>query len=181
MEAAHEVQSVAPKLQITSVDFDKKALKLSRSISRQFGVANFRTIRANILDSKMLKKLLGKTQADVVEILGLFEYLKPDDWIFRYHKVVVRGSKKLAGAKTFLNLAYSFVKPGGILIFGNMLTSHPHLDFTLNVVQWPHIQPRTTREVIDIIEQAGLEGEYKLEIYLPDDGVYAVYVLRKMR
>jgi hypothetical protein len=115
-----------------------------------------------------------------VEILGLFEYLKPEDWHYRYQKVFIKGKKKLAGAKSFLAAAFSYVAPGGSLILGNMLNSHPHLDFTLHVVEWPHIQPRSIDEVVEIIQGSGIgSNEYGLDIYVPDDGVYAVYVLHR--
>lgn len=58
-----------------------------------------------------------------------------------------------------------------------MLPTHPQLGFTLNVIQWPHIQPRSVEEVGSLIDDAGLDGERS--VYLPDDGVYAVYVVRK--
>ena len=38
-------------------------------------------------------------------------------------------------AATFLANAAQLVKPGGLLLVGNMRDTHPQLGFTLNVVQ----------------------------------------------
>lgn len=89
---------------------------------------------------------------------------------------VVQGSGK-AGAVTFVRNAFACVRPGGMLITGNMLDTHPQLGFTMDVIQWPHIQPRSTAEMLDIFEAAGIRGH--VDVHLPSDGVYAVYVLRK--
>jgi cyclopropane fatty-acyl-phospholipid synthase-like methyltransferase len=76
---------------------------------------------------------------DLVEAIGLMEYLGALDWTFRYGRLVA-SRKRLAGAVTLFRNAYELVRPGGVLVFANMLVSHPQLAFTLNVVQWPHIQ-----------------------------------------
>ena len=104
------------------------------------------------------------------------EYLRADDWVYRYAKVV-RGHRQMAGAVTFLRNAFEFVRPGGRLIFGNMRDSHPELAFTLNVVQWPHIQPRSLEHVMTIVTATGLHGS--AEVYLPTDGVYALYSITR--
>lgn len=180
LQAAVEVKKSNKEPSITAVDYDKNALKISKNLASQFDVRKFKISRANILDEKSLRKVLKDKKSDVVEILGLFEYLNEEDWFYRYHKVVVRFKRKLLGAKNFLNLAYSFVDVGGVLIFGNMLDSHPHLSFTLDVIQWPHIKPRSIKEVLDIVKHAQLPGEYEISIYLPEDGVYALYVLHRI-
>ena len=69
------------------------------------------------------------------------------------------------------------VRPGGILVLGNMLDTPPQLAFTLDVIQWPHINPRSINEMAQIFGEAGLDG--KLDVYCPDDGAYAIYQLRK--
>lgn len=122
------------------------------------------------------EKLTGHSSFDVVEAVGITEYLKPDDWTYRYGKVV-RSRLPMAGARTFLSHAYDLVKPGGVLLTANMLDTHPQLGFTLNVIQWPHIQPRSIDEMMRIFNEAGIDGT--VEAYLPSDGAYAVYKIRK--
>lgn len=62
--------------------------------------------------------------------------------------------------------AAQLVKPGGLLLTGNMRDTHPQLGFTLNVVQWPHIQPRSIETMQRIVEAAGL-GNWRVDVYCP--------------
>jgi len=115
---------------------------------------------------------------DAVDAVGILEYLKPDDWRYAYGNVI-RTRRPMAGAVTFLANAYELVRPGGLLVFGNMLDTHPQLAFTLNVIQWPHVQPRSIEQVCTLMARAGIVGG--VEIHLPTGGVYALYVVRKPR
>jgi hypothetical protein len=90
---------------------------------------------------------------------------------------VVATRRRLAGAVTFLRNAFDCVRPGGVLVVGNMLDSHPELGLTINVIQWPHIQPRSIDEMLGIFATAGLAGH--VDVHLPVDGVYAVYAIHK--
>ena len=119
---------------------------------------------------------LPKGKFQVVEGVGITEYLQVEDWKYQYNSVIAT-KKPMAGAVTFIRNISELVRPGGILFLGNMLDTHPQLGFTLNTIQWPHIQPRPIGAMIDIMEQAGLEGH--VDVYLPTDGVYAGYVWRK--
>ncbi len=113
---------------------------------------------------------------DTVEVVGLTEYLLEDDWKYTYDKVI-KTKMPMAGARTFLQNAYKLVKPGGSLIVGNMLDTHPQLGFTLNVIQWPHIQPRSIEQMIGLFDRAGLDGQK--DVYTAPDGAYAIYRIEK--
>ncbi len=142
---------------------------------------------------------------DVVDAVGILEYLGADAWgkTAAEKKAAKKGAKKIqdaseanrekyeyghvikeddadrpfAGARQFLENSYRLVKPGGRLIVGNMLDTHPQLGFTLNVIQWPHIKPRSIDEVVGLIRQAGIEDP--IDVQIPKDGVYAIYTIRK--
>ncbi len=161
------------------VDLDRRALQAARARASSQSLQRLRTFRANVLRTGGIR-FNGREPGgySVVDAVGLLEYLQPDDWTYRYHKVV-RAGRAMAGAITFLRNAYEFVRPGGMLIFGNMLDSHPELAFTLNVVQWPHIQPRSIDAIRDIVVRTGIAGE--TEVHLPDDGVYAIYAVKRPR
>ena len=73
--------------------------------------------------------------------------------------------------------SFDLVKPGGLIIIGNMLDTHPQLGFTLNTIQWPHIQPRSVEQMTKLIAEAGIEGE--IDVHIPQDGVYGIYTVRK--
>lgn len=173
-------------------DADPKALGLARNYATRRGLsASITPILANVLDRRGFETLPGSLlgrmpflrkstgwieQFDAVDAVGLLEYLQEDDWSYAYNGVM-KTNKVMAGAVTFLRNAYACVKPGGMLVVGNMLDTHPTLGFTMDVIQWPHIQPRSIEEMLDIFEAAGLFGH--VEVHLPSDGVYAVYIVRK--
>ena len=182
--------------QVTLADRDKNALSLANSYAAQHGLEQvIQTQNLNILKrnglsfepgsgiaglaASAIAKRMGKFEKgsfDAVDAVGIFEYLKRPDWKYTYDGVIST-SKQLAGAETFLKNAFELVKPGGILVIGNMLDTHPQIEFTLNVIQWPHIQPRSVTEMIEIMKTVGIEGD--VDIYRPDDGVYAIYGIRK--
>lgn len=128
---------------------------------------------------KLARKGLTRESYDVVEAVGILEYVKPEDWTYRYNGVVNLKTVQ-AGAKTLLENCYRLVKPGGDLIVGNMLDTHPQLGFTLNVIQWPHIQPRSIDQMMDLFDAAELSAER--HVYVPSDdenSVYALYRIHK--
>lgn len=188
---------VAPHM--TLVDKDSAALRLAEEYATVAGLSgSLETMNMNILRMKgmtrsdtgnrmhdftanalsrvLRQRYLPAEQFDVIDAVGLVEYLKADDWPYTYGNVV-KTKTKLAGARTFLKNSYELVRPGGILVIGNMLDTHPQLAFTLDVIQWPHIKPRSINEMAQIFDEAGLDG--KLDVYCPDDGAYAIYQLRK--
>lgn len=132
----------------------------------------------NVLNAAGLHGELGVDAYDVVDILGLFEYLAEQDSVFRYQKVVNSRERRFAGAITFLRNAYALVRPGGVLILGNMLDSHPGLSVTLDVVQWPHLKPRSPAQVRSIVDQAGIPTA-RMRGFQAQDGVYGVYAISK--
>lgn len=186
LQAATEVRErggLEPRM--TLVDVDPNALALAKRYADLHGVGGpVQFHRMNVLDLRGFRsvgwlnrsKLLPPASYDLVEAIGMLEYLRADDWVYRYNRVIEQ-RQVMAGARTFLRNAWRMVSPGGHLLIGNMLPSHPQLAFTLNVIQWPHIQPRDVPTMIDLLDDAGVVGERR--IYLPDDGVYALYVIAK--
>lgn len=184
---------------ITLVDKDQNALRLAEEYAASAGVTDtLETMNMNILrlqgmtqpdtgrrmhdlasralSRTLRQRYLPSEKYDVVDAVGIVEYLKSDDWPYTYGNVI-KTKTRLAGARRFLKNAYELVRPGGVLVIGNMLKSHPQLAFTLDVIQWPHIKPRAIDEVVQVLDEAELDGE--LDVYCPDDGAYAIYQLRK--
>ena len=178
-----ETGGTIPRLDL--VDLDGSALALARGYADAADLSgHVATHRMNILNRAgvaplgLIHRLVRplRRSYDLVEAIGLLEYLKIEDWHYAYNKVV-RTRTVMAGARTFLRNAWALVKPGGLLIVGNMLDSHPQLGFTLNVLQWPHIQPRSVSEIMSLLDEANVDGER--QVLLPGDGVYAIYAVRK--
>lgn len=173
---------------VTLVDLDREALGMAATLADEYGISDrVTTATKNILglhgidiDPSPEFKVNGRVGYDVVEALGFLEYLQPEDQESYVYNGVVDEKRSRAGAISFLKNAYDLVKPGGLLIFGNMLDkTHKQLAFTLNTVQWPHIQPRSIDQMLTIVASAKIDAAAELDIYCPTDGVYAVYTIRK--
>ncbi len=205
LNAAKNVADMSGKPpSVTLVDISSQALKDAQIYASDLAVdTDFTTERMNVLrrpgldiavrlgeaamlriadpaeSTKLSRERLEPESYDAVEAIGILEYVKPEDWPYRYNKTLNLKMKQ-AGAVRFLKNAYRLVKPGGELVVGNMLDSHPQLGFTLNVVQWPHIQPRSVNQMMDIFDAAGLQGER--HVYVPSyesQRVYALYRIHK--
>ena len=141
-------------------------------------------LTAPILVDKVAQSLgkrvkLPSDSFDIVDAVGILEYLGNDNFVKNFeYGGVIKSKRTFAGAPTFLKNAYEITKPGGLLLVGNMLDTHPQLGFTLNTLQWSHIQPRSIGEMVGVIDSAGLNGA-EVEVHCPDDGVYALYAIRK--
>ncbi|MDO4712388.1 MAG: hypothetical protein Q4B05_00560 [Candidatus Saccharibacteria bacterium] len=162
----------------TLVDLDRGALQLAKGYADASKVADAVMIRpGNILADRFYAEIEGVF--DVVEAVGFFEYLSASPEEFQYNGVVDARARVRSTAGDFLRNAYQAVAPGGLLVIGNMLDTHPQLGFTLNVVQWPHIQPRSMEEMCRIIHSSLGTAPEDVTIYAPNDGVYALYAIRK--
>lgn len=186
----HIKESGNPTPRVTLVDLDRSALKAAQTYAQAMKVGQFTDVyRMNILcpqgvalpavdaqtnvAARALRRRVGLEGAayDAVDAVGILEYV-PE---------VLSDESPTAlqvNAATFLAHAAQLVKPGGLLLVGNMRDTHPQLGFTLNVVQWPHIQPRSIETMQRIAEAAGL-GDWQVDVYCPDDGVYALYAMRR--
>ncbi|OFE16431.1 hypothetical protein BA895_19135 [Humibacillus sp. DSM 29435] len=173
---------------VTLVDLDRESLGMAVRLADQHGITDrVTTVTGNILSLNGIDIAPGPhlesgagVGYDVVEALGFLEYLPPENQESYTYNGVVDEKRSRAGAVVFLKNAYDLVKPGGLLIFGNMLDeTHKQLEFTLNTVQWPHIQPRSIKKMLQIIAAAGVDPAAEVDIYCPTDGVYAVYAIRK--
>ncbi|WP_285441391.1 methyltransferase domain-containing protein [Candidatus Nanosynbacter lyticus] len=186
----HIKESGNPTPRVTLVDLDRSALKAAQTYAQTMEVRQFTNVRCmNILRpqgvvspavdaqtnvaARALRRRVGLESAayDAVDAVGILEYV-PE---------VISDESPTAlqvNAATFLAHAAQLVKPGGLLLVGNMRDTHPQLGFTLNVVQWPHIQPRSIETMQRIAGAAGL-GDWRVDVYCPDDGVYALYAMRR--
>lgn len=175
---------------VTLVDLDRSALRAAKTYAQAMKVKQSIDVRCmNILcpqgvvlpavnaqtnvAARALRRQAGLEVAtyDAVDAVGILEYV-PEVLLGKSSTVLQ------VNAATFLANAAQLVKPGGLLLVGNMRDTHPQLGFTLNVVQWPHIQPRSIETMQRIVEVAGL-GDWRVDVYCPDDGVYAVYAMRR--
>ena len=186
----HIKESGNPTPRVTLVDLDRSALRAAQTYAQAMKVKQSIDVRCmNILRpqglalpavdaqtnvaARALRRRVGLEGAayDAVDAVGILEYVP--------EALSDESSTALQdNAAPFLANAAQLVKSGGLLLVGNMRDTHPQLGFTLNVVQWPHIQPRSIETMQRIVEVAGL-GDWRVDVYCPDDGVYAVYAMRR--
>lgn len=186
----HIKESGNPTPRVTLVDLDRSALRAAQTYAQAMKVKQSIDVRCmNILRpqglalpavdaqtnvaARALRRRVGLEGAayDAVDAVGILEYVP--EALSDESPTALQ-----VNAATFLANAAQLVKSGGLLLVGNMRDTHPQLGFTLNVVQWPHIQPRSIETMQRIVEVAGL-GDWRVDVYCPDDGVYAVYAMRR--
>lgn len=186
----HIKESGNPTPRVTLVDLDRSALRAAQTYAQAMKVKQSIDVRCmNILRpqglalpavdaqtnvaARALRRRVGLEGAayDAVDAVGILEYVP--EALSDESPTALQ-----VNAATFLANAAQLVKSGGLLLVGNMRDTHPQLGFTLNVVQWPHIQPRSIETMQRIVEVAGL-GNWRVDVYCPDDGVYAVYAMRR--
>ena len=97
---------------------------------------------------------------DVADLLGITEYFDEKS------------------ATKLLTKAYELVRPGGVMIFGNMLDTHPTLLFNQRIVEWPGVIVRSLDDLVSIAETVAADGVAP-KIYIPDDKIYGVVEIAK--
>ncbi len=149
-------------LHYSNVDIDQRAIKIAKEITlvEKLNPNNIKLLVGDILNGDLLTQATGSKQVDIIELMGIFEYLDTDR------------------AVKLLKLAYGLLKAGGILILSNMRIEHPELNVHKRGIGWPHVIPRKVDELLLICQQAGISNEC-LSVYQPKDGVYNVLRVRK--
>lgn len=166
-QASQTVRTTAEvDISLTLADWDRQALRAAEATARRMEIDHVHAVEADITVADGLHSL-GTASFDAIDILGFFEYLRARP-----------GRTSRLTAASFLGLSYRLLRPGGVLVFANMLDSHPHLDFHRRVMQWPLIQPRSLGDIMLLIDQAGIPRDH-IRIYLPSDGANAVVSVRK--
>lgn len=172
-KSLNEIHTVLPEkeVSVTAVDMDASILEYARVKAEQFGLTedDIKMVVAHLIrdfivpdadGGNRLVKKLGENP-DMIDLLGVFEYF----------------DKKTAAR--LLHEAYKVLAENGVVVFGNMLKSHPNLKVNRYAVDWPGIKPRSLEEIIEIVDEAELGEDVKPRIIVSDDGVYAVVVLEK--
>lgn len=146
---------------ITLCDIDEQALGVARQLAADRGIAkSVKTEAGDITKRGVFTNLLKQVQPDVIDMMGLVEYLD--------------------GA-TITNLMKTFYKQapkGSLMVFTNMRPTHPHLQVHQRGLGWPGVQVRTTSEVLALLDAAGIPRD-TVDILLPDDKVYGIYCIKK--
>jgi len=149
-------------LYYANIDLDSAAISIARGLVayEKLKPSQTKLLIGDIFDRGLLAEASGKQPQDIIDMMGIFEYF--DD-------------KK---SIELLTLALEFLKPGGIIIAGNMRLDHPQLNLHKRGIGWPDVIPRSNQQIINICLRAGIK-QNQLDIYQPADGVYSVFRVRK--
>lgn len=146
---------------ITLSDRDDTVLAAARKLADSQGIGDHVTcIRADITEKGKFVKLLEDSRPDIVDMMGLAEYLD---------------ARTLT---TLIRTFYHNAESGSFLVFTNMRPSHPHLQTHKRGLGWPGVIVRTVSEVVACVDQAKVPHS-SVEVMLPDDQVYAIYCIKK--
>ncbi|HMR72921.1 MAG TPA: class I SAM-dependent methyltransferase [Candidatus Saccharibacteria bacterium] len=150
---------------MTYVDMDEKALKHIAETAREVGISadSYKTVQAHLLKDFLFAKQqhpdMPEENFDMVDLLGLIDYFNKE--------MAIR----------LLAKSYELVKPGGVLIFSNMLDENPTLKFNQQVVEWPGVIPFSLADIAAIAKHVA--GPENSAIYVPEDRGYGVAELTK--
>ena len=157
---ANSLKKRGVQLDMHLVDWDAMALATATSLASRYEVDDQVHIERRDLMRTALTTYLEPHSVDVVDMLGIFEYIP----------------RRLHAAADLLASVKDIVKPGGLIVFGNMLKHRPQQEFFSRV--WPKLQQRSIAEVLGIIKAAGYDLA-DVTVDIPrDEGVYAVYTIR---
>ncbi len=153
IEVAAECSLLGITVEILLIDLDETALRYARDLAHRHGV-KLETITGNVL---FFNRLVGDFKADVVEMMGLIDYLKDG--------LVIQLVRKI---RLYMNTG------------GHFFTCHIHPNaesyFLRHVVDWDMLY-RTRDALEDLITAGGfLSPSLKTEPH----GIHSVVVAKKM-
>lgn len=114
------------------------------------------TIQCDATNDRALTRLLQSTRPDVIDMMGLIEYLD--------NTTVVRLLRQVRN------------QSDALVCFTNMRPEHPQLQTHQRGLGWPGTQVRSIEQMLDLISSAGIPLQ-TVDVLLPSDKVYAVYCL----
>ncbi len=150
---------------MTYVDMDMRALKHVHETARESGIADntYEIVQAHLLKDFLFAKephpKMQNESYDMADLLGVIDYFSK------------------ATASKLLSKAYELVRPGGVLIFSNMLDENPTLKFNQQVVEWPGVIPFSMSDLADIITTVAPAQQGT--IFVPEDHGYGVVMIEK--
>lgn len=163
-------QSTGAFTHLVLADVDKGSLDYTKSNVEKYGYeGKFTPVQANILKPELKSHLEGRPelegvdqQYDMVEVMGFLEYVYQDG-----DEVGSFNGRKKSNASGFIKQAYSLVKPGGVLLAGNMIHPRPQANYVFNVVDWPLINARSEETILRIFQEAEVLNDpaTKMEIF----------------
>jgi hypothetical protein len=143
---------------LTIVDRDKAMLHFAAQVYKAHNLPIQRVdyLPIDVMESKELNQLLAQRRPQIVDAMGLFEYLSD------------------AGCIRLLRTVYQQLPRGGVFVYTNMWSKRPHLDVHQRALGWPGVAPRSIHDVLALMKEARIPLSAQA-VYHDDDKVYCVY------
>lgn len=140
-----------------NIDLEEHSIEIAKQLTKIEGLdpSKSNMIVGDIFDKKLIDKYVKPGSVDIIDLMGIFEYLNTDDSV------------------RLLKQSYALLKKGGIIIAGNMRTDHPQLNLHKRGVGWPGVIPRNVKDIKELTSAAGVKDS-QIDLYRPGDGVYNV-------
>ena len=168
---------------LTVVDHDANALSFVKSNAEEQGFdGQLNIIEDFITAPAFIDRLEHKDDGyDVVENLGFEEYLPErdlDDGLGSDEVGAFKDISILPNASEFTKTAFDLVKPGGVLISGNMVLERPQRNFVFGVVNWPIINARSEEAILRVYKRAGIldDPNASIEIFRVTDDITDAHI-----
>lgn len=139
----------------------------------------------NILSIEGIKDALTKGKVDVLEAVGLAEYIPSDNAtdpaeIVQREKMRRRG---LISAEEFYRAIWEYMPKGAVFVSGNMRDDSPEARFVTDGLGWKGIIQRSTKDYLTILKNAGIPAS-AVTLYAPkangaSSGVYNMVSIQK--
>lgn len=151
------------RVRLTLIDIDDSMIRFAKKIyaDEEVGLASADFSRVDILNASARNQLLGDVKPQLIDCMGLFEYLENDT------------------ATELLKDLYTALPTGGRIIFTNMSPGHPHLHVHQRALGWPGVIQRTIHAVVALIDDAAIPRE-AASVYRAEDNVYNVYMIERL-
>jgi 1-acyl-sn-glycerol-3-phosphate acyltransferase len=132
------------KIEIVSIDNDLRSAELVEKVKKEVGLENIKIKILNIDSLDFLKNIekYGEQKFDIVEVIGLIDYLKED--------IVINK----------LNLIYNIMKDKGFLILSN-IAPNSEAKFLENI-NWPHLYYRNVVDLVYILKKTSFKKATKI-------------------
>jgi 1-acyl-sn-glycerol-3-phosphate acyltransferase len=132
------------KIEIVSIDNDAMSAELVEKVKKELGLENIRIKILNTDSLDFLKNIekYGEQKFDIVEVIGLIDYLK--------EYIVINK----------LNLIYNIMKDKSFLIFSNIAPNNESK--FLENINWPHLYYRNVVDLVYILKKTPFKKASKI-------------------
>lgn len=149
------------------VDIDPMAIGSAHGLAGWYGIEE-EQIHTHLEDLVKTPptQYIEPRSADILEFSGLAEY---------FPAIVQMGPLGYRMLEHYISSVAELVRPGGLMLLGNMLSARPQQDFFSKV--WPPLYQRSIGNMLSIIEHTGFDPR-NVRVDVSRGGVYAMYALR---